>query len=309
MTVIPPPGSPAEHAATEAFACHRELLFSVVYSMLGGITDTEDVLHETWLEWARRRPEPGRGADRRPRAWLLRTAVRRALAGEDAVARRRAAYLGPWLPEPLVSPLDAETGAERGPASGHVAPVPVAMLVRLAGLAPLERAVFVLSEVAGCGREEIAQIVGRAPAAVGELARRARASTEGDQPRHQADPRVRQRIIARFGAAMLGGDLAAFERLLAPEVTIQTDSGGKAPAAGPCGVHRRDQAARLLAAGGYQPRAGAEVRCRRVNGEPSLVVTDAGVPFTVLVLEVEPDGARVCGIYAVTNPDKLARAG
>jgi DNA-directed RNA polymerase specialized sigma24 family protein len=287
MTVSPPPGSPAGSAATEAFACHRELLFGVVYGMLGTVADTEDVLRDTWHAWARRPARDEHAA--RPRACLLRAALRQALARHDAIARRRAAYIGPWLPEPLVGP-----GA-----------LPLATLVALDDLSALERAVFVLGEVAGCAPEQIAEIVGRSPAAVRQLATRATARVEARRPGNPADPAIRPGITARFAAAMPGGDPAAFGRLLAPEVTFRTDTGGKAR--GPCltGVHPRERAAALLAAGSYWPRADPQVRCLLVNGEESLVVTAADVPFAVLVLDLDPAERGVRGIYAVTNPDKL----
>jgi DNA-directed RNA polymerase specialized sigma24 family protein len=338
MTVIPPPGcpradaagGPAGDAATQAFADHRELLFCVVYSLLGSVTDTEDVLQDTWRSWTCRRPDAGAagGAAARPRAGLVRTAARLALSRLGAMRRRRAAYIGPWLPEPLVRPIEAApaaagpgpaaAGPDGGPAPAgpdgggagagrRAEPAPLATMVILESLTEAERAVFVLGEVAGCAPAEIAGILGCAPAAVRDLARRAGARVAARRPPRQADPRVRQGITARFAAAMLSGDRDAFARLLAPEVSIWTDSGGKAAAAALSGVHRRDQAARLLAAGGYRPRAGAQVTCRRVNGDLSLVVTAGGAPYAVLVLDLEPQGGQVCGIYAVTNPDKLGR--
>jgi DNA-directed RNA polymerase specialized sigma24 family protein len=309
MTVTPPPGSPAGSAATEAFASHRELLFGVVYGMLGTVADTEDVLRETWHAWARR-PAPDDAA--RPRACLVRAALRQALARHDAIARRREAYIGPWLPEPLVCPLERATGpgadgrpAEASTPGAGARAVPLATLAALDDLTSLERAVFVLAEVARCAPGQIAEIVGRSPAAVRQLAGRAAARVEARRPRGPADPAIRPAITARFAAAMRGGDPAAFGRLLAPEVTFRTDSGGKARAACLAGVHGREQAAALLAAGSYWPRADPQVRGRLVNGEESLVVTAADVPFAVLALDLDPAGGRVCGIYAVTNPDKL----
>jgi DNA-directed RNA polymerase specialized sigma24 family protein len=287
MTVTPPPGSPAGSAATtEAFASHREVLFGVVYGMLGTVADTEDVLREAWHAWAFH-PAPDEDAAR-PRACLVRAALRQALARHDAMARRREAYIGPWLPEPLIGP-----GA-----------LPLATLVALDDLSALERAVFVLGEVAGCAPEQIAEIVGRSPAAVRQLATRATARVEARRPR-PADPAIRPGITARFAAALPGGDPAAFGRLLAPEVTFRTDTGGKARGSCLTGVHPRERAAALLAAGSYWPRADPQVRCLLVNGEESLVVTAADVPFAVLVLDLDPAGGRVRGIYAVTNPDKL----
>ncbi|HEY2287427.1 MAG TPA: sigma factor-like helix-turn-helix DNA-binding protein [Streptosporangiaceae bacterium] len=294
MTVIPPPGCPAGGEATEAFAGHRDLLFAVAYGMLGSVGDTEDILARTWQSWTR-----GAASGGGPRRRLVEIAVRHALARRSALRRRRCAYVGPWLPEPLVSPADGAADA----------PVSLALLVVLEDLPDLERAVFVLSEIAGCDRAEIAEMVGRSPAAVRHAARQATAQVQARRPRHQADPRVRQGITARFAAAMLGADREAFARLLAPQVAIWTDSGGQAPGAALCGAYRRDRAAQLLAAGSYRPRAEPGVRCRRVNGDLSLVVTAAGRPYAVLVLDLDPEGGQVCGIYAVTNPDKLARAG
>jgi RNA polymerase sigma-70 factor (ECF subfamily) len=266
--------------------------------MLGSVADTEEVLSETWQSWARR-PAPGE-AGARPRDCLVRAAMREALARHDAVARRREAYVGPWLPEPLVRPLDHGAGPD-----GPPAPLPLTTLVALDELTALERAVFVLAEVACCPPEQIAEIVGRSPAAVRDLAARAAAEV-GTRP--PADPRARQRITARFADALLSGDPGAFGGLLAPEVTFRTDSGGKAGAAHLDGGYPRERAAALLAAGTYWPGADPQVRCRLVNGEVSLVVTAAGAPFAVLVLEPDPDGGRVRRIYAVTNPDKLGRA-
>ena len=310
MTVTPPPGSPAGSAPTEAFACHRELLFGVVYGMLGTVADTEDVLRETWHDWARR-PAPQEDAAR-PRACLVRVALRHALARHDALARRREAYIGPWLPEPLVCPLEQPAGpgaagrpaASSTPGAGARA-VPLPTLAALDDLSAQERAVFVLAEVGGCAPGQIAEIVGRSPAAVRQLAGRAAARVEARRPRGPADPAVRPGITARFAAAMRGADPAAFRPLLAPEVMFRTDSGGKAAAACLTGVRGREQAAALLAAGSYWPRADPRVRRRLVNGEESLLVTAADVPFAVLALDLDPAGGRVSGICAVTNPDKL----
>jgi DNA-directed RNA polymerase specialized sigma24 family protein len=299
MTVTPPPGAPAGSAASDAFAGHRDLLFGVVYGMLGSVADTEEVLSETWQSWARR-PATGE-AGARPRACLVRAAMREALARHDAVARRREAHVGPWLPEPLVRPLDHGAGP-----AGPPAPLPLPALVALDELSALERAVFVLAEVACCPPGQIAEIVGRSPAAVRDLGARAAAEV-GIRP--PADPRARLRIATRFAEALLSADPAAFGGLLAPEVTFRTDSGGTAGAAHLNGDYPRERAAALLAAGSYRPRADPQVRCRLVNGEVSPVVTAAGAPFAVLVLEPDPGGGRVRRIYAVTNPGKLGRAG
>src|SRR5438067_5339207 len=146
--------------ATQVFVDHRELLFSIVYNMLGSVADTEDVLQETWLAWATRTQAPRAAPIDHPRAYLVRIAVRQALARQDAIRRRRETYVGPWLPEPLVTALaDAPVpggGADVADAAVRGEAVSMALLVVLETLAPLERAVFVLGEVFGYTHPEIA---------------------------------------------------------------------------------------------------------------------------------------------------------
>lgn len=281
--------------ATRHFMRHRELLFSIVYDMLGTVADTEDVLQETWLAWAKR---SGGGPEvDNPRAYLVRIAVNQALARRSAIERRQETYIGPWLPEPLVaSPAQAQETAES---------VSFAMMVVLETLTPLERAVFVLGEVFGYPYTEIAGIVDRTPAAVRQLAHRAREHVQARRPRFPADPKVRKQVTERFLAALLGGDLNAFLELLAPEVTVWTDGGGKARMAGLRGVHARDKVARMLAAGSVHPRPGVDAVYRSINGDVAVVLRSDGGPFAVLVLDIAPQDGAVTGVYAVTNPDKL----
>ena len=279
--------------ATHEFTGHRELLFSIAYNMLGSVADTEDVLQETWLAWAKR---GGKGVDN-PRAYLVRIAVNQALARRSVIERRQETYLGPWLPEPLVeSPAAAQETSES---------VSFAMMVVLETLTPLERAVFVLGDVFGYPHAEIAGIVDRTPAAIRQLAHRAREHVEARRPRFPADPQIREQVTERFLAALLGGDLYAFMELLAPEVTVWTDGGGKARMAGLRGVHPRDKVARMLAAGSFHPRPGIDLAYRSVNGDLSVVLLSEGRPFAVLVLDIAPEDGAVTGVYAVTNPDKL----
>jgi RNA polymerase sigma factor (sigma-70 family) len=305
-----PPDSPAATAAaaaTRVFLDHRELLFSIVYNMLGSVADTEDVLQETWLAWAPRSQAPRGERIDNPRGYLVRIAVRQALARQAAIRRRRETYVGPWLPEPLVAPLaDAASPGDAGDAADaavRTEAVSMALLVVLETLTPLERAVFVLAEVFGYNHPEIAEILGRRPAAIRQLAHRAREHVRARRPRYRADPRLRRQVTERFVAAVSGGDLPALLRLLAPEVTLWADGGGKAPAAGPRPVHGRDRVARLLA----RSRRGLDVRYRQVNGDPAVLLFAGDSPFAVIVLDLTPDGEQVCGIYTVTNPDKLSR--
>ncbi|WP_086729732.1 RNA polymerase sigma factor SigJ [Streptomyces carpinensis] len=297
--------TPAEESprrATELFLAHRELLFGVVYNMLGSVADTEDVLQETWLSWTAR----GAGAPLKevanPRAYLVRIAVNHALARRAVISRRRETYVGPWLPEPLV----ADEAADAGDPALRTESVSLAMLVVLESLTPLERAVFVLGDVFGYAHREIAEIIGRTPAAVRQLAHRARAHVHARRPRYTAHPRVRREATERFVRAALGGDIAALMEILAPDVTVWTDGGGRRRQAGLRPVHGRDKAVRLLTsyAARRTPRD-LEIRHRRVNGDDAAVLFEGEAPYAVMVMDLTPEGDRVSGVYIVTNPDKL----
>jgi RNA polymerase sigma factor (sigma-70 family) len=300
--------APAANTTTQVFNDHRELLFSVVYNILGSVADTEDVLQETWLSWASRNQAPSVERIESPRAYLVRIAVNRALAHRATISRRRETYIGPWLPEPLVSPLtDPPIPDDAADAAVRAESVSMALLVVLETLTPLERGVFVLHEVFGYAHTEIAEILGRSPSAIRQLAHRAREHVHARRPRYQPDPRVHQQVTERFLAAALGGDLDALLQILAPEVTLWGDSGGKAQAAGvrrP--LHGRDKVARLLAA--VAPRFGKalNVAYRSVNGDPAALLFAGDTLFAVIVLDLTPDGSQVCGIYSVGNPDKLS---
>jgi RNA polymerase sigma factor (sigma-70 family) len=298
--------SSAVDPPTQVFLDHRELLFSVVYNMLGSVADTEDVLQETWLSWAAR----SRAADSEqidnPRAYLVRIAVNRALAQRAAIDRRRETYVGQWLPEPFVTPL---TGTDATDAALRAESSSMALLVVLETLTPAERAVFVLHEVFGYAHTEIAGILGRSPSAVRQLAHRARGHVHARRPRYHADPDLRRHVTERFLDAALGGDLKALLEVLAPDVTLWTDGGGKGPATSLQPVHGRDEVARLfLAVAARVPRT-LDVRYRRVSGDPSAVLFDSDSPIAVVVLDLTPRHHQVCRIYSVTNPDKLARVG
>ncbi|MFD4630163.1 RNA polymerase sigma factor SigJ [Streptomyces sp. NPDC058284] len=294
-------------ASTEVFVGHRELLFSIVYNLLGSVADTEDVLQETWLSWSGRKSRSPRQEIENPRAYLVRIAVNHALARKDAITRRRETYVGPWLPEPLIT----KTAGERAPDGAEQAlrteSVSMAMMVVLETLTPLERAVFVLHEVFGYAHTEIAGILDRSPAAVRQLAHRARAHVQARRPRYETTPQVQQEVTERFVAAALGGDLDALMEMLAPEVTMWTDGGGKVRTAGLRPVTGRDKVCRMLA--GYAGRApkDLDVHYRHVNGDASAVVFSQESPYAVIVMDLTPGGDQVRGIYAVTNPDKLAR--
>ncbi|MBC6459974.1 RNA polymerase sigma factor SigJ [Actinomadura sp. HBU206391] len=292
-------------AAEDFFTRHRELLFAVAYNILGTVSDTEDVLQETWLSWTSAR----RSAIADPRSYLVRIAVNEALGRLRRARGRREVYVGPWLPEPLVTrppetgPHPAEDVAE---AVGRAESVSLALMVVLETLTPLERAVFVLREVFGYEHVEIAEILGRSPAAVRQLAHRAREHVQARRPRYEPDPRVRRAATDRFLAASLGGDLGALMEVLAPDVALWTDGGGKRRAAlRP--IEGREKVARLLVALSGMYAGDLDVRHVDVNAAPAAVVFGSAV-FAVLVVDLDPRDDRVCGIYGVINPDKLGSA-
>lgn len=286
----------SQQTATTEFVEHRELLFSIVYNVLGSVADTEDVLQETWLSWVSREGAPVEN----PRAYLVRTAVNHALARRAALARRKETYVGQWLPEPVVTPLDE--GVERTESFS------MALLVVLESLSPLERAVFVLHEAFGFAFTEIAEMLDRTPAAVRQVAHRAREHVRARRPRYPVGPGRGREVTERFLSAATGGDLDALLAVLAPDVTLWTDGGGKGPATSLEPVQGRDAVARLFVTVASAPTARLTIRYRRVNGEPSVVIFADGEPFAVIVLDVDPDTGLVTGVYSVTNPDKLVRA-
>ncbi|MGP3918096.1 RNA polymerase sigma-70 factor [Nonomuraea sp. 10N515B] len=282
--------------ATQVFADHRELLFSIVYNMLGSVADTEDVLQETWLSWS----SASRERVDHPRAYLVRIAVNQALAQQSALRRRRETYVGPWLPEPLVTAADAAEQAVRADT------LSLALLVVLETLTPLERAVFILHEVFAYQHTEIAAMIDRSPAAVRQLAHRAREHVQARRPRTQVDAHLQKQVTERFVAAAFGGDLQALMELLAPDVTLWSDGGGKSDAAGPRPIRGRDKVARVLVSSAAETRDGLDLQYRQVNGDPCAVLFVENAPYAVMVVDLNSDGSQVRDIYTVSNPDKLA---
>lgn len=276
--------------AEEVFTEHRGLLFTVAYEMLGSAADAEDVLQESWLRWA--------GVDHAqvhdPRAYLVRVVTRQALNRLRTLKRRREEYVGPWLPEPLLTVPDVAEDVELADS------VSLAMLVVLETLTPLERAVFVLREVFGFSYAEVAAATERTPDAVRQIGHRARKHVTERRPR--LEPGVEAEEAARsFFTAAATGDLQQLMDLLAPDVTLLTDGGGKVSAAiRP--IQGADKVARFLH--GVLPRD-SEVTFdwAEVNGALAGLVYINGALDTLGTAGVV-DG-RVTEIYLVRNPDKL----
>ncbi|MEV7426460.1 RNA polymerase sigma factor SigJ [Streptomyces sp. NPDC091212] len=283
-------------ADTDVFEAHRGLLTGVAYRMLGRVADAEDVVQEAWLRWSAHDT-----ADvREPRAYLVRITTRLAIDRLRRASTQRETYVGPWLPEPVVTaygPAVPDT-AERAVLADSVS---LAVLIVLESLSPLERAVFVLREAFGFPYAEIAVTLDRGEAAVRQLAGRARRHVEERRPRYDVDPAARRELTERFLAAAGGGDLEALLALLAPDVRLVGDSGGKAKA--PLRIiEGADKVGRFLAAVAADA-ALYEFRVMEFNGAPAVLALNGGRPDLVLQLEVR-DG-RVESVHIVRNPDKL----
>ena len=273
----------------DPFVSHCSLLFTVAYEMLGSAADAEDVVQETWLRWANVDQTEVRDA----RAYLVRIVTRQALNRLRSVSRRREDYVGAWLPEPLLTGPDVAEDAELA------VNVSIAMLTVLETLGPAERAVFVLHEVFETPYDEIAEAVGKTPAAVRQIGHRARQHVAARRPRMQVDRAQQEETLERFMAAIASGDMQGLMEVLAPDVVLIADGGG-------------------LVAAARKPLTGAETvgtflaRIARLSGYVGTTAWLNGMPgaridvngeITAVSLAVV-DG-RITRIYAIRNPEKL----
>ncbi|MFD3440687.1 RNA polymerase sigma-70 factor [Streptomyces sp. NPDC058685] len=280
--------------ATEAFVAHRDLLFTVAYEMLGSAADAEDVLQEAWLRWV----EVDQAQVRDQRAFLVRITTRQALNRLRTLKRRREAYVGPWLPEPLLTAPDVAEDVELAEN------LSLALMFILETLSPTERAVFVLREVFDFGYDEIAAAIDKSTAAARQIAHRARRHVDARRPRTPASPEEARAALESFQSALVTGDLQGLLDVLAPDVVFVSDGGGLRlaalrPVVGP------DKVIRYMA--GSVDKAGGVLtgESTTVNGNPGLVLRLDGVIDGVLAFRVE--NARVTGLYYVRNPEKLSR--
>ncbi|MBN1093915.1 RNA polymerase sigma factor SigJ [Blastococcus sp. TML/M2B] len=299
-----PRGEPVTDLLGE-FDRARGLLFSVAYSMLGGVADAEDVVQDAWLRWS--------AADRDDvddaRAYLVRVTTRLALDRLDSARARRESYVGPWLPEPLLTGratvAAAPPGADPTDAVELGEQVSMALLVVLETLSPAERAVFVLREVFGLPLAEVATALGRTEPAVRQMAHRAREHVQARRPRFDADRDAQREVTERFLAACAGGDLGALVSALAPDAVLISDGGGKAKAAlRP--ITGADKVARFAVGIAAQGLALPDLRIEiaDLNGSPAVLVWSGDQPEMTMSLVVV-DG-RITQVLVVRNPDKLA---
>ncbi|GAA2113962.1 RNA polymerase sigma-70 factor [Actinomadura alba] len=285
----------SDHAtdpATEIFVAYRNLLFTVAYEMLGSAADAEDVLQEAWLRWVK--VDVGQVRDQR--AYLVRITTRQSLNRLRTMKRRKEAYVGPWLPEPMLTAPDVAQDVELAES------VSMALMLVLETLSPTERAVFVLREAFDVSYDEIAAAVDKSPAAVRQIAHRARRHVDARRRREVVSPSQTRAALEAFQHALETRDLQGLLGVLAPEVVLVSDGGGiKQAALRP--ITGAEKVVRFIA--GVFGKAEGTLTSGVVNGSPALVVRLDGEIVGVLAIRVED--ARITGLYYVRNPEKLTR--
>ena len=283
----------------EEFEALRPLLFAIAYRILGSVAEAEDAVQETWLRYETSTAEPTS-----TKAFLSAVVTRVSIDVLRSARVRRETYVGTWLPEPLLTDPyeDPARSAELADS------LSMAALLLLERLSPLERAVFVLRDVFGFDFPEIASAVGRSEAACRQLAVRARGHMDDGRPRFEADRREREELAARFFDALRDGDVDGLRELLAADVQMVGDGGGKAPAFAK-GVIGADKVARVLASNfPLLAKIDTTLEPREVNGQPGAILRDRGGKV-VGTLALEVLGGRIQTIRSVTSPDKLGHLG
>ena len=275
---------------TDAITAHLPRLHALAYRMLGSVADAEDAVQETALRWQRARCDEITNDE----AWLVRVCTRVAI--DQLRRRKREAYTGAWLPEPLAEdhshvPALAES-------------LRLAFLLILERLSPKERAAFLLHDVFDTPYEEIAEALSSNPAACRQHVARARRRLADDHPRFDVPPRAELDLMTRFGAAVADGDMDRVMALLAPEAQLISDGGGKATAA--LNILRGPEAiARFIVGLARKYGQALEPVLTSLNGAPALILSERRVPIGVW--SAETDGSRITALFSQRNPDKLAR--
>lgn len=276
----------------QSFTEHRGLLYGIAYRMLGSVTDAEDVVQDAWLRWSRVDPA---GVDD-PEAFLVRTTIRLAIDQLRSARVRRESYVGPWLPEPLLTRPDVADDVVRAES------VSTALLVVLETLSPLERAVFVLKEAFGYRYPEIARLLGRGEPAVRQLGHRARQAVESRRARYDTDPVTQRAVTERFLAACVDGDIAGLMKVLSPDVTMISDGGGLTGAPRKP-IYGARLVARAIVILSRQRPADSTAQVRQLNGVPGIVVSSGTTPVLAMIPHSVDGIVRV--LHVVSNPRKL----
>jgi RNA polymerase sigma-70 factor (ECF subfamily) len=287
----------------DPFAELRPVAFAIAYRMLGSVAEAEDVVQEALLR-AHRATADGRRIES-PRAYLATVTTRLAIDELRSARARRVTYVGEWLPEPLLAD-DGDDPADRAELADSLS---IAFLALLERLSPEQRAVLLLRDVFDYDYAEIARIVGKSEANTRQLAARARRHVAAGRPRYTASPPQRDALAARFFAAAQEGDLPGLEALLAEDVALHGDGGGRVPALARS-LHGRDRVARTIRNWSRQGARleGLTMEPTRVNGQPGALMLDRdGRVIAVMALDIR--AGLVQGVHSIVNPDKLARLG
>ena len=277
--------SPQDAAAS--FGPLRPNLVRVAYRMLGSVADAEDIVQEAFIRWLK----ADRDEVRAPEAFLRRTVTRLCLDQLKSARHQRETYVGTWLPDPVVEEDEAED-------------VTLPLMLALERLSPLERAAFLLHDVFGVGFEEVAETIRRDPAACRQLAARARTHVREARPRFQLEKQHGLALAQAFFTASRSGDLKALGAMLAADVSVHADGGGKRPAAPKpiLGFDAVMQLQKYLAAF-FQAQPSKFVRLGFINGLPGFITREADGELQTTALEIE--NGKIAAIYVVRNPDKL----
>jgi RNA polymerase sigma-70 factor (ECF subfamily) len=277
-----------------AFAAERTRLLGIAYRMLGSRADAEDVLQDAWLRWSESQSSDVRSTQ----AWLTTIVTRLSIDRLRSAKARREVYIGPWLPEPLadIDPVTPESKAELA------SELSLAFLSLLQRLGPDERAAFVLHDAFDCDYDDIAEVLGKSPAACRQLVHRARERVMTERQRFQIDEQTRRRMLERFMEVADAGDLPAMKALFATDAHLVSDGGGKAVAARRI-LHGAERIAQLFTMVFRRNAPRMQRRLVRINGELGFATFFRGKLHSVTTIDT--DGERIYAYYTVANPDKL----
>ena len=296
MTTIPP--------SLESFEAHRPLMFSIAYRMLGSAVAAEDIVQEAYLRYQTIPPETIRS----PKALLAKIVTRLSLNQLESARMKRVMYTGDWLPEPILTEPEGGVGFPAPPTSPAdqrelYESISLAFLVLLEQLTPLERAVFLLREVFDYDYDEIAAILEKTPVACRQLFSRAKKHVGQKRPRFRPEPGQHEQLLAQFMAVVGSGDMAGLTALLADDVIMWADGGGKVRGAATRSLHGPTHVAQFVLASTRFLPTPFQVDVRQVNGQPAAVVRVGGQARLVIALEISQD--RINTIRVIGNPDKL----
>jgi RNA polymerase sigma-70 factor (ECF subfamily) len=282
----------------ESFESYRPKLFAIAYRMLGSAMDAEDMVQETYLRYRALPPEQIRSEQ----AMLTTIVTRLCINQLKSAHQQRESYLGPWLPEPVLTDDHPELMDPEEQASEYES-ISMAFLVLLESLQPAERAAFLLHEIFDYDYAEVAEIIGKSEAACRQLVSRAKKHLAAHRPRFKSSPEQHRQILEKFLQASQAGELDGLMQLLSEDVTLWTDGGGKVRGAATQPVRSREAVARFVLGSQRLAPEGFDVEIADVNGQSALLARSAGSVFMVLTIETEAQ--RIRAIRLVANPDKL----